>query len=947
MIIADTKKERDIGLGRNFDQSILTPFEAFVSSSALRVLGIDDFEGERVGLSIDLYESLVTADVIDPEEQTREEAIRNFIESTGLLDGVTDVEITSDQLEEATGQELNDAFTITIESDTITDAIIQNLVDNIIINVTYTVAKPIEKPEGKWPTALGNVIFVDVASVNEALYSLVSGLSSSNPITNLAFNETLITEIENQVKDFDIRRYTLFANIILKDKLGVYTHTVEHMKARMADITNKIYMNLGLDHPSSPSVPLSVQMEGAQIIKTFLDVIFMIVLTFLVILSILLIYSLMLGDVEEKTYEFGMLRALGLRHKTLTIYLLMQAASFAVPGLLMGLFVSYLFNTCTAYFIGIYSGLPVDTDLHPYAVMTGILLGTLMPMISMYFPVKRAMSQTLKDSLDLYHRVISNLTVTILKLEKMGLSPPQMIAALMMTITGFMTYYIVPLAFQLRKFEIFLYLLNVILIIMILGMTFLANLMQKNLENWIARGMIWASVRDRPLMNIVCKNLEGHQRRNWKTALMFCIALSFVIFSGVVFSLQGTVLKKTLMMTFGSDLWVRGPTDQKGGLKEYQIRNWIENVYKTDHADHIDSYTFMSFPLGDMQDIGQVWISPLSGFPSEATSMVAVEENYLETVYQEFYIPTDFDDIDYPKLDNGEKDMVAGLYSDEDLTSYEGKLDFYNILNGDKRRIKERENLTSELMPVTMIVAEGIKEYLSIDTNTPIKIKINDKEWENNFYFRGKIRGMAIKIPGFVFSGYRYISFGSTSLISYPQMYQMLNVTYSGEWPEILTEDIPENTSFGIPKLSMLIKLKDGLSKKNREIIANGIRTFFRDDTTIMIDVIDLLDVTELTVLVMQMFFLFVGALALVLAFFLLWTSFSSNVRENSWEYGVLRAIGLTDFQCMRIYIYEALSLTFAATVLGSIVGILVAVTTTLQFNLFTELPFSMEVIFT
>ena len=81
VILADTKKERDIGLGRNFDQSVLAPNEAFVSASALRVLGINDFEGERVGLSIDLYDSLVTADVIDSEDQSREEAIRSFLES--------------------------------------------------------------------------------------------------------------------------------------------------------------------------------------------------------------------------------------------------------------------------------------------------------------------------------------------------------------------------------------------------------------------------------------------------------------------------------------------------------------------------------------------------------------------------------------------------------------------------------------------------------------------------------------------------------------------------------------------------------------------------------------------------------------------------------------------------------------------------------------------------
>jgi ABC-type antimicrobial peptide transport system permease subunit len=42
----------------------------------------------------------------------------------------------------------------------------------------------------------------------------------------------------------------------------------------------------------------------------------------------------------------------------------------------------------------------------------------------------------------------------------------------------------------------------------------------------------------------------------------------------------------------------------------------------------------------------------------------------------------------------------------------------------------------------------------------------------------------------------------------------------------------------------------------------------------------------------------------------------------------------------IRMYIYEALCLITASVVMGSIVGILVATTLTLQFNLFTELPF-------
>lgn len=84
------------------------------------------------------------------------------------------------------------------------------------------------------------------------------------------------------------------------------------------------------------------------------------VLTFLTLLSMLLIYSLMLGDVEEKTYEFGMLRALGLQHKTLMGYLLLQALSFSIPGLLFGLYVAFLLNSIGAYIIGNFAGLEVD-----------------------------------------------------------------------------------------------------------------------------------------------------------------------------------------------------------------------------------------------------------------------------------------------------------------------------------------------------------------------------------------------------------------------------------------------------------------------------------------------------------------------------------------------------------------------------------------------------------
>ena len=66
------------------------------------------------------------------------------------------------------------------------------------------------------------------------------------------------------------------------------------------------------------SVPL-VQILGA-------------VVFLLVLMGVLAIYALIIGDVEAKTYEYGMLRVLGLRQDTLAALLGMQTTCFSLPG---------------------------------------------------------------------------------------------------------------------------------------------------------------------------------------------------------------------------------------------------------------------------------------------------------------------------------------------------------------------------------------------------------------------------------------------------------------------------------------------------------------------------------------------------------------------------------------------------------------------------------------
>merc|ERR1712146_551707 len=87
-----------------------------------------------------------------------------------------------------------------------------------------------------------------------------------------------------------------------------------------------------------------------------------------------------------------------------------------------------------------------------------------------------------------------------------------------------------------------------------------------------------------------------------------------------------------------------------------------------------------------------------------------------------------------------------------------------------------------------------------------------------------------------------------------------------------------------------------------------------------------------------------VGTIALIIAFFLLLVSTTSNIKENVWEYGCLRAIGLSTSQGLRMFMYEQYAVIVGALLLGCATGIALACIVTSMFFLFLELPFGLEV---
>lgn len=134
--------------------------------------------------------------------------------------------------------------------------------------------------------------------------------------------------------------------------------------------------------------------------------------------------------------------------------------------------------------------------------------------------------------------------VSIKALEEYGLSLNQMFLGLGLVILGILTYYVAPQAFLFKKFEIFFSIMNLLLILMILGLTYVSILILPAVQRSLIHIFLFVCRRDKNLKHVVIKNLESHQRRNTKTAIMFAISLSFLIFAGSTFTLISRLIQR-------------------------------------------------------------------------------------------------------------------------------------------------------------------------------------------------------------------------------------------------------------------------------------------------------------------------------------------------------------------------------------------------------------------
>lgn len=240
-----------------------------------------------------------------------------------------------------------------------------------------------------------------------------------------------------------------------------------------------------------------------------------------------------------------------------------------------------------------------------------------------------------------------------------------------------------------------------------------------------------------------------------------------------------------------------------------------------------------------------------------------------------------------------------------------------------------------------MLLPEGAANFFAMKAGDIMKYKteIDNKQ----LTYRVELRGLVTKMPGFqFFTGLNISLLNMQGIIASAQYQEMMQdlFEYNADYEDNYLKAI-DGYEFAddVPKESLFVKLNPDITDDQRVYVANGIRNYFIGQTNVIFVKHDTIQSFAAVQKIFSLFTAIIAAISLFLAFFLLLISMTQNVNDASWEFGVLRSMGLTKSEGMRIYMYEAYAVVVSAAILGVIVGFVTASAVAVQFYAFIELP--------
>lgn len=169
----------------------------------------------------------------------------------------------------------------------------------------------------------------------------------------------------------------------------------------------------------------------------------------------------------------------------------------------------------------------IDVEAAIYATLLGIFA----PLLASFFPIRRALTWNLHDSMDQRHSKTQAFLVTVERSNPHSLSMKLFYPGVAMCTFGFLVYYFLPLALVLNNISLMFNIFFGLLVGMLAGLVVLSLNFLSCIEFLVVLLIFCCAFLEKDCVRLmVQKNIIAHRLRNRKTSITFAIALGFLVF---------------------------------------------------------------------------------------------------------------------------------------------------------------------------------------------------------------------------------------------------------------------------------------------------------------------------------------------------------------------------------------------------------------------------------
>ena len=435
MVAGDSLHERKQGVAPGFPIRQLKRHEAITTNDVLAVLGAK--AGDQITVSFDFFQ-MISADfkklerlAYDYESMGRSEsqgeAILNFLKmpphatvQIRHLIGVEQISKIKAQLRSATTAKekcLKEVVDYVSAEDQVRlagliEAVLPCTTPEIFtMRKSYTVVEAVDDTKGKWPSALGNGWFTDSSYLVDDLIDMIVDTVPAKLAAHDEGGEVAATarELGAMLKErnlsHQIGQYAMqVAGKFAKREDEYVQFAAEPVmgrgKLRLMEVLGDFIAYLQKHENVYKAAPFIDALEKIEVADFQIGSVLLTVVVFLFILDFIVIYTIMLSDVDERTYDFAMLRCLGFKNSSLVVLLLMQALLYSIPATMIGFLLLEIFTSASQIWLYHFAEISLTVSFKSSTYWLGFATGIGVPLLSNILPIRKALGTTLRDALD-------------------------------------------------------------------------------------------------------------------------------------------------------------------------------------------------------------------------------------------------------------------------------------------------------------------------------------------------------------------------------------------------------------------------------------------------------------------------------------------------------------------------------------------------------------------